>query len=134
MGVSQIGGATSSSPVKSVQRGEALASGNITISAVDPNKTMVRSFSTGSSGTVAATGNITGTLSPASTISLNVSGIYTNPGGWGSTGNANPTYSGTRAISGGTTSLTSAVNGVYLSNSTTLVATGPCRYEVVEFN
>ena len=37
-------------------------------------------------------------------------------------------------LSGGSTNLTSASYGVYLSNSTTLVATGPCRWEVVEFN
>jgi hypothetical protein len=36
------------------------------------------------------------------------------------------------AISGGSTNLTSAQYGAYLSNSTTLVVTGPCRYEVVE--
>lgn len=120
---------TSSSPIKSVQRGEALTSGNITISEVDPNKTMVRSFSTGSSGTVAATGDITGTLTPTGG---GTSGGYPN-GSAGSAGSF-PSYSGTRTISGGTTSLFSAVYGVYLSNSTTLIATGPCRYEVVEFN
>jgi len=36
-------------------------------------------------------------------------------------------------ISGGSNNLVSANYGVYLSNSTTLVATGPCRYEVVEY-
>lgn len=37
------------------------------------------------------------------------------------------------SISGGTTSLTTAVYGVYLVNATTIYATGPCRYEVVEY-
>lgn len=37
------------------------------------------------------------------------------------------------SISGGSNNLVSANYGVYLSNSTTLVATGPCRYEVVEY-
>lgn len=37
------------------------------------------------------------------------------------------------SISGGANNLVSASYGVYLSNSTTLVATGPCRYEVVEY-
>lgn len=37
-----------------------------------------------------------------------------------------------QAISGGSTSLATETYGVYLSNSTTLVATGPCRYEVIE--
>jgi hypothetical protein len=36
------------------------------------------------------------------------------------------------AISGGSTSLTSAVYGVYLTSSTAIYATGPCRYEVIE--
>ena len=36
-------------------------------------------------------------------------------------------------LSGGTTALTAAVYGVYLVNSTTLTATGACRYEVVEY-
>lgn len=38
-----------------------------------------------------------------------------------------------QTISGGSNNLVSAVYGVYLSNSTTLVATGPCRYEVIEY-
>lgn len=36
-------------------------------------------------------------------------------------------------LSGGSTNLTAASYGVYLQDSTTLVATGPCRYEVVEY-
>jgi len=39
----------------------------------------------------------------------------------------------TTSISGGSTSLTTAVYGVYLVNSTTITATGPCRYEVIEY-
>lgn len=38
-----------------------------------------------------------------------------------------------QAISGGTTDLTSASYGAYLSDATTLVVTGPCRYEVIEY-
>ncbi len=37
------------------------------------------------------------------------------------------------SITGGSTSLTSAVYGAYLVDSTTIYATGPCRYEVVEY-
>jgi hypothetical protein len=37
------------------------------------------------------------------------------------------------SISGGSTSLTAAVYGVYLVDSTTITATGPCRYEVIEY-
>jgi hypothetical protein len=36
------------------------------------------------------------------------------------------------SISGGSTSLTSANYGVYLTSSTNIYATGPCRYEVIE--
>lgn len=37
------------------------------------------------------------------------------------------------SLTGGSTSLTSAVYGVYLTSSTNIYATGPCRYEVVEY-
>ena len=37
-------------------------------------------------------------------------------------------------ISGGTTNLMAGVYGAYLSSSTNLVVTGPCQYEVVEYN
>jgi hypothetical protein len=36
-------------------------------------------------------------------------------------------------ITGGSTSLTSAVYGIHLVNETTITATGPCRYEVIEY-
>ena len=39
----------------------------------------------------------------------------------------------TTSISGGSTSLTAAVYGVFLVDATTITATGPCRYEVVEY-
>lgn len=129
MGISQIGVNTSSSPIKSIQRGVATTAGNITISSVDLNKSMVTSFSTGSSGSVGATGTITGTITPTGGWTTGRS----NTGGQGGEG-IFPTYSGTRTLSAGETNLTSAVNGAYLSNSTTLVVTGPCRWEIVEFN
>jgi hypothetical protein len=36
-------------------------------------------------------------------------------------------------ITGGSTSLTTAVYGIHLADSTTITATGPCRYEVIEY-
>ena len=117
------------SPIKTIQRGVAASAGAITISAVNTAKTMVTSFSTGSSGSVAATGDITGTLSPTGGLTAKQVGSTSQHGG-----GSFPSYSGTRTLSGGTTDLTSAVNGVSLTDSTTLTATGPCRYEVVEFN
>lgn len=47
-----------SSPIKNVQRGVSVAAGDITITAVNTSKTMVTSFSNGSDGTVAPSGNI----------------------------------------------------------------------------
>jgi hypothetical protein len=174
-----------SSAIKSLQRGEAVSSGNITISSVDTTKTMVNSFSTASAGTVAATGTVSaanGTASAQSTSNaaayggLDAAGVYM--GYAGSTGTPQPyvapfysgrygqTYnpnnvpaapfggymnSGTFGISamnvngqniglnstnlsGGSTNLMAGVYGAYLSSSTNLVVTGPCRYEVVEYN
>jgi len=37
-------------------------------------------------------------------------------------------------LSGGSTNLMAGVYGAYLSSSTNLVVTGPCQYEVVEYN
>ena len=125
--------------IKLVQRGQAVSSGNITITAVDTTKTFVRSFSEGAAGTVAtnsqeASRSITGTLNP--------SGGATSAQGTGTAmdniSSNFPSYSGTRTLasvtfSGGTMDATTKQMGVYLSNSTTLVATGACRWEVVEF-
>lgn len=162
------------SVVKSIQRGTASTSGNITITAVDTTKTQVLSFSTGSAGTVAATGTVSaanGSTSAVSTsaqsgnLSLTLANSSINSGNGSTTRpganyNYNPRYGapqfagysvsasqnvnamnvnganvGLNAtnISGGSTSLTSAVYGAYLVNSTTIFATGPCRYEVVEY-
>ncbi len=162
-----------SSPIKSIQRGEAVAAGNITITTVDITKTMVNSFSTSAAGTVAASGTInaaTGSTSatstsgmsgnlnytyssavyyfnPVGTANYNVNARYgTTPGpypaataNFGTTSNNGMNVNGANVslnatnISGGSTNLVSANYGVYLSSSTNLVATGPCRYEVVEY-
>lgn len=166
------------SAVKSVQRGVAASSGNITINAINMSKTIVNSFSIGSSGTaqpsgVVSTGSVTASgdngypFGFAGSNALQQVNGYT-PGnayyanGWNYTtirygvGYYNAAYlagynaatpnlgysvnasnaSLTRAqqtITGGTTDLTSAVYGAYLLDSTTLVATGPCRYEIIEY-
>jgi hypothetical protein len=184
-----------SSPIKSIQRGEAVAAGNISITAVDTTKTVVNSFSTGSAGTVAATGTVNAANGSTSGISTSApsgsvtrsrftyQGLSTNGGpvpnfaafpvydiDWTTNQGGSFTfgYQGGRygqvyatvlnnsentvsnvslnamntngmnvalnaqSISGGSTSLTAAVYGAYLVNSTTIYATGPCRYEVVE--
>jgi hypothetical protein len=149
-----------SSVVKSIQRGVASSSGNVTITAVDTSKTMVNSFSTASSGTVAASGALSAATGTASTFSLNaVSGSGSvSPAGYqpqpsrygggssgvGVTGTLNVSMNAANAnaqnvslnatnLSGGTTNLIAGVNGAYLSSSTNLVVTGACRYEVVEY-
>jgi hypothetical protein len=132
--------AASSSPIRSVQRGAAATSGNITISSVDITKTQVTSFSTAAAGTVAGSG----TLSAANGSQLGVENI--NQGNNTSTRYTPVRLAGTLMntttrnislnstnFSGGSTNLVSAVNGVYLSNATTLVASGACRYEVIEY-
>lgn len=133
MGVATVPSAAGGG-IKLVQRGQAVSSGNITITAVDTTKTFVRSFSEGASGTVASDSASTGTLSPT--------GGSISAGGAGANGpyssSVNPSgsfasYTGTRTLSGGTMNATTKQMGVYLTNSTTLTATGACRWEVVEF-
>jgi hypothetical protein len=118
------------STIKSIQRGSTASAGNITISSIDTNKSFVRSFSTGSAGSVQLVGNESGTLSPNG-------GSIVGPGGGGGAvagGGSFANYSGTRNFSGGSTSVTVQEYGAYIVNSTTLTATGACRWEVVEYS
>ena len=144
-----------SSPIKSIQRGSASTAGNITITSIDTTKTVVNSFSTSSTGTVAASGAISGASGSTSGFSINAA----NSNAYSRLTTASPRYGGSTIttntnvsfglnatnanaqnvslnatnISGGSTNLVSAVYGVYIVNSTTIYATGPCRYEVVEY-
>jgi hypothetical protein len=152
-----------STVIRSIQRGIAASAGNITITSVDTTKTICNSFSTSSSGTVAASGALsapTGTASAQSGSTGTQSGaygpfvlagaaIYHSPGAGsryqGATNmplnlnagsmnvNAQNISLNATNLSGGTTNLVSAVFGVHLINSTTITATGPCRYEVIEY-
>ena len=118
------------SAIKSIQRGSASSAGNITISLIDTNKSFIKSFSTGSGGTVQVTGNESGTLSPSG-------GSVVGPGGGGgaiSGGGTFANYSGTRSFSGGSTNITVQEYGAYIVNSTTITVTGPCRWELVEYS
>lgn len=147
------------SPVKSVQRGSAGGAGTVTITAIDISKSMVNVFGTASSGTVAASfglnapgaGNVVirgvrmtfGTNSYAQgrrpSNATAESGTYA--GGTSQAG-SNHTWQDTTAVNAGTAptpnagsnNLVSAVVQGYLSNSTSLVVSGACRWEVVEFN
>jgi len=119
--------------IKLVQRGQAVSSGSITITAVDTTKTFVRSFSEGAAGTVASNSSATGTLTATGGSIAGAGYVNLNDNGGQMTGGSFPTYAGTRTLSGGTMDATTKQMGVYLSNTTTLVATGACRWEVVEF-
>lgn len=160
------------SAIRSIQRGTAASSGNITITAVDTTKTVCNSFSTSSAGSVAATGQVNAFSGSTSATSTSGAGISSTTLALPSIGvrnaypigvfgalngrygayefnnvsrtiaatnlaaqniNAANISSNATNITGGTTSLTSAVYGIYLINSTTITATGPCRYEVVEY-
>jgi hypothetical protein len=116
----------SESKIKSIQRGLANSAGGITISSVDVSKTFVRSYSRGFDGTVATNSNESGTLTPSGG-----SVAASSNGAMG--GGSFPNFIGTRSISGGSTNLFSAEHGVSLTNSTTITATGSCRWEVIEY-
>lgn len=110
--------------IKSVQRGVATVSGNVTITSVNTAKAYVNSFSNASSGAVSGTGSVS--MGTFYSVTNSVGSQYVGPDG--SRGMSGGTWSG------GTTTLLTAVNGAYLSNSTTLVVTGACYWEVVEMN
>ena len=138
------------SPVKSVQRGSAAGAGTVTITAIDITKSMVNVFGTASSGTVSASFNMS-----MNAGSVRLVGMSSQPNNWGTNGrpstatdggygNPNPNgnwwyedktvNSGTASVGAGSTNLVSAVVQGYLSGSTSLVVSGACRWEVVEFN
>jgi hypothetical protein len=134
--------------IKSVQRGSAGASGNVTITSVDIAKSFVTVFGTASSGTVSASfglnaGNTTlvgstslvGNISNSAIRPTNASSIVAatvadslNVGAWTQTVAVNA-----GSVNAGSNNLVSAVVQGFLANSTTLTVSGACRYEVVEF-
>jgi hypothetical protein len=110
--------------VKSVQRGSAGGSGNVTITAVDITKSFVTVFGTASSGTIAGSGTLASTSSnirPVAAPGQQASRSDVNPANFAST------------MSGGTNNLVTAIVQGFLANSTTLTVSGACRWEVVEF-
>jgi len=158
MGISSFPPAVAASGgIKSVQRGSAGGSGNVTITAVDISKSFVTVFGTTSSGTVAASGAINATNMsssqgfPVSSVGNDNTALY--PSGAGVQGGGFQGWCGANSknnasqwnitrnytanstnLSGGSNNLVAAVVQGYLSNSTTLVVSGACRWEVVEFN
>lgn len=128
MGISVIP-APAGGGIKLVQRGQATSSGSITITAVDTTKAFVRSFSEGAAGTVASNSSHYGSAPGSGKIPPGASDL----GNSGSDGSWGSSTQWSRALNGGTMDATTKQMGVYLSNSTTLIATGACRWEVVEF-
>ena len=116
------------SPIKSVQRGEASSSGNISINSVNTSKAMVLSFSKGSSGHVAARGNLN--MSPSNgSFTTTVTGAFAEAVDDNSV--SFPSYSGD--VSGGSTNLVVEEYGATLVDSTTINSTGPCAWQVIEY-
>lgn len=126
--------------IKSVQRGLAGGAGTITITSVDISKSFVTIYGTTSSGVVSGTGTKNawsgatgvGYLGAANTSGLTFANVGNTSGNslvqLARNFNANAT-----SIGGGSTNLVTAVIQGYLSNSTSLVVSGACRWEVVEF-
>jgi hypothetical protein len=136
--------------IKLVQRGVAVASGDVTITAVDTAKAFVNIFGTASSGTVSASfglnaGNVA--LKGVGSIVTALTNLPQRPTGAtiaaasadaASTNQANLAWTWTQAVNSGTTNagsnnLVSAVVQGFLADSTTLTVSGACRWEVVEF-
>ena len=127
MGISTFP-APSAGGIKSVQRGVASSSGTVTITSVDISKSFVTVFGTETTGAVAVSATIG---SQSGTLTKRAAGGASS----GATTPANATFSlNGAALSGGTNTLVTAVVQGYLSNSTSLVVSGACRWEVVEFN
>jgi hypothetical protein len=137
--------AASAGGIKSVQRGSAGGAGNVTITAVDIAKSFVTVFGTTSSGTVAASGTINATSGNIGAQNGTLTRITSSCpiAGAGTSGNStfgnialnSTSYNANSTnLTGGSNNLVAAVVQGYLSNSTTLVVSGACRWEVVEFN
>jgi len=177
MGISVLNpAAASGGGIKSVQRGSAGGSGNVTITSVNIAKSFVTVFGTTSSGTVAASGSINASNGNNSSGTINNVKMIIQPptainGNFGNTGNVtrfgdfnggdtqssggvggdgssafgtinaltstlpSVAYNANSTnLTGGSNNLVAAVVQGYLSDSTTLVVSGACRWEVVEFN
>lgn len=110
--------------INSIQKGISSIAGNVTINAVNINKTEVCSKSKGSAGYVAVRGSVTLTPSGGSVANSTTGGNKPTPGSF-------PTYSG--AITGGTTDLTTKEYSAVLVDSTTIYCDGACEWEVIEY-
>ena len=142
------------SPVKSIQRGSAGGAGSITITTISPSKATLQVFGTASSGTVSASFGLSQAAS--GNVQLEGTGMY-HPNNFGSiqnptgatiyggnvNGNSGANFAWYKAaavnaanynVNAGSNNLVSAVVSGYISDATTIVVTGACRWEVVEYN
>lgn len=103
MGIDVIGGSPAS-PIKSIQRGVTTGATTVTITAVNPAKAFVTSFSDASTGNVGTNWQSSPTGSP----------VLVN------------------AITFGT-DWAAKTFGAYLQSGTELVTTGPVRWQVIEY-
>ena len=111
-----------------VQRGITSGASTVVINKVDMDKTIVLSVSKGSSGYVAARGNVSLTPNPKYYGGIGIRAAYPS----GDTDYSNFfTYSG--SITGGTTDLTVKEYSARLTSPTTLVCDGPVEWQVIEF-
>jgi len=144
--------AASSGGIKSVQRGSASASGNVTITSVDIAKSFVTVFGSASSGTVSASFGMSQAAGnvdlKGATMQVSGGNLYMPPSATAATATdtgvttaAGRSWTKTEAVNNGaitvnagSNNLVSAVVTGFLANSTTLTVSGACRWEVVEFN
>jgi hypothetical protein len=162
MGSAVFPAASAGGGINLVQRGLATGAGNVTITAVDITKAFVNVYGTASSGTIAASAavnSVSGTANAQSGTANAQSGTHSSMtipwgggGGGGATDGPRTINAATMSLnastfnlnsqsfslnaqnfSGGSNNLVSAVVQGYLSDSTTLVVSGACRWEVVEF-
>ena len=141
------------SPVKSVQRGSAAGAGTVTITAIDISKSFVNVQGTVGSGTVSASFNMS--MNAGNVLLVGARPGSANPYGQGfrpntsssltasytGGGMGNAAWQQTVAVNSGNASVGAGSNNLiagqiqgYLSNSTSLVVSGACRWEVVEYN
>jgi hypothetical protein len=116
-----------SSAVKKVQSGTTTAAGNVTIMAVNPQKTIVLSASKSSAGYVAVRGDL-----------FVESGASANPfvkKFYNATGSFDTAVSSGRFgyLGNGSTNLTVKVYSARLVNSTTIYCDGPVEWQVIEY-
>ena len=114
--------------VKSVQRGTTAAAQTVAIAEVDMEKAFVISVSKGSAGTVAARGNITGSLSGSYEHATDGIGTSRNIASLSTL-----KLTGARTISGGTTNLTTKQYSAQLISNTQLQCDGPVEWQVIEY-